>query len=131
MQNMNYSVNAQVSLAVVETNTQAEHLPERFEPLLVNPDADSNDNVSLTELIEDELILALPAVALHKVQDCPAGEKFGADHHPETQNDDAAKTKNTEPGTELRAGCEQTSPENVARPNPFAVLARLKVKPDE
>lgn len=54
-------------LGVVEDEAQVEHLSEQYEPLVV-----SGKSSSLAEIIEDELILSLPLVALHEIDECPA-----------------------------------------------------------
>lgn len=121
MQPMTQALDANVALAVVVNTKQAEQLPACYEPLLINQDADNKDNVSLTELIEDELILALPTVFLHDVKDCPAGNRF----HAEQQDEWKGLTGNAIP--------VNTTNEDSGRgekPNPFAVLAQLKSKPN-
>jgi len=53
-------LDCQVSLALVESEEAASRLPDSMEPL-ISPD----ETVDLLELIEDELILALPIVPRH------------------------------------------------------------------
>jgi uncharacterized protein len=50
------------------TDTE-EELPETFEPVEVN----DHGEVDLLQLIEDELILSLPIVALHAEENCSVG----------------------------------------------------------
>ncbi len=64
LQPMQYSLQAQLSLALVKDDGQAESLPEMFEPLLLEA-----EEVNLAEVIEDELLLALPLVLVHE-HDC-------------------------------------------------------------
>ncbi|UJF19913.1 23S rRNA accumulation protein YceD [Vibrio sp. SS-MA-C1-2] len=76
---------------------QIEDLPEAYEPT----DLDENGEINLLEIIEDELLLALPQVAMHKLSDCSVNEGdmvFGI------------------------------IPEVEEKPNPFAVLETLKTK---
>ncbi|OEF64469.1 hypothetical protein A1OW_02670 [Enterovibrio norvegicus] len=76
---------------------QVDNLPDAYEPALV----DENGEINLLQLIEDELIVALPQVAMHEEADCEIdsdGMVFG----------------------EIPLADE--------RPNPFAVLKNLKQK---
>lgn len=94
MEKMEFPVSVNLSLAVVKSRQAAQELPENYDPLLVLQDED----ISVESIIEDELILALPQVAMHEIKDCPKGESF----------------LNAEDGA---------APQ---RENPFAVLAQLK-----
>jgi uncharacterized protein len=53
-------------LAVVETLAQAERLPDELDPLLL---ADGGP-LRLADMVEDELLLALPQVPMHQPGDC-------------------------------------------------------------
>lgn len=57
---MEVPIVGRVALGVVESEVEGNRLPPELEPLLVGPDP-----LSLVELVEDELILALPLVPLH------------------------------------------------------------------
>jgi len=84
------------TLAVVWTDEQAAHLPRHLDPLIVAQDA-----CNLWELVEDELILAMPPFSYHDTQECK----------------------------ERIAGFSDAAPEGSAaedKPNPFNVLAQLK-----
>lgn len=94
MEQMEFPVSLELKLALVKTRQAAQQLPENYDPLLVLHD----EEISVESIIEDELILALPQVAMHEVKDCPKGEAF----------------LNIEDGA---------APQ---RKNPFAVLAQLK-----
>ena len=90
---MPWSVRSDVALAFVEGLDEAERLPDALDPVLVE-----NGRVELRDLIEDELLLALPQVAMHPTGTCVsqhAAEQIQGDSEPE-------------------------------RKNPFAVLAELK-----
>ena len=86
-------------------------------------DDDSEEDVlaldhtwDLAELVEDELIMALPIVPRHEV--CPAPLALtGLETEPEPTNADAD------------ASGVASAPPTSGRPNPFAVLAHLKTKP--
>lgn len=91
-------VEADVALGFVAGDDQARNLAPDYEPYMVG-----NDSVTLAELVEDELILALPIVALHEDKACePILERL----HAEADQSDQAQVK----------------------PNPFAVLSGLKGK---
>ena len=53
------------TLGLVKNESQIERLPDEYEPLLVE-----GDFVCLQDIIEDEIILALPAAPLHDEADC-------------------------------------------------------------
>lgn len=108
MQEMTYAANSKVSLAIVNSEALAEKLPDNYEPLLLLSGAE----VSLSELVEDELILTLPAVAMHAIDECPAGDQF-----------------RSSPETNVNSGSHKTAELiETTKPNPFAVLEQLKSK---
>jgi uncharacterized protein len=79
-------------LALVSGMDEERQLPERYDPLLVD-----DTPIRLGELIEDELLLALPLIPMHDPGDC--GTKVLGAHRPQ-------------------------APTGVA--GPFAALAELK-----
>ena len=89
-------VRVETVFGLIEHESQAERLPEGYEPLLVG-----DEPMSPLELVEDELILALPVVARHEHDD--------PDCRPQP----------------MRAP-DETVAQDRGRPNPFAVLSRLK-----
>ena len=95
MEVMELPVVAQVRLGLVRTQGQAEALPENYDPLLL-----SEEPISAADIVEDELILALPLVALHELKDCPAADSV--------------------------SGHDEQNEPVPQRENPFAVLAELK-----
>ena len=93
---MPVEVSAENTLAVVWTDEQAAQLPRQLDPLIV-----SGENCQLWEVVEEELILSLPAFSYHDTEVC--------------------KTKlasYAEPVPQVAVG--------EGRPNPFDVLAQLK-----
>ncbi|MGH8370331.1 MAG: YceD family protein [Gammaproteobacteria bacterium] len=93
---MQQHVSAEFRLAWVRDEREAATLQTgSCDPLL-----SADGRVKLAELVEDELLLALPIVALHEMQECDAGPQDHALHTEE--------------------------PELPARENPFAVLEQLK-----
>lgn len=92
-----HTVNVAFCFSPVKNDEQAEALPESYDPVGVN----EYGEVDLLAVIEDEIILALPIVPIHKIEHCEVSEAdmvFG----------------------ELL--------EEVEKPNPFAILASLKQK---
>lgn len=83
-------------LAAVWSDEQAAHLPRHLDPLLVQEEA-----CNLWELVEDELILALPAFSYHDTDECRESIAGFSDPLP-------------------------TGEEGEDRSNPFNVLAQLK-----
>jgi uncharacterized protein len=90
-----FPVDAQIALAWVKTEQAADKLPLRYEPYVVE-----ETPLLLNDVIEDELLLALPQIPMHAEAECPASKLL--------------KQRNT----------ETDEPEPKA--NPFAVLAKLK-----
>ena len=96
LDDMPTSVSSENTLAAVWTDEQAEHLPRYLDALIV-----ADEPSSLWELVEDELILAMPAFSYHEAEDC----------------------------NEILAGYTGPAPDEVTeegKPNPFDVLAQLK-----
>lgn len=61
-------LDATVSLGLVRTEAEADRLPEEYEPLLVPEGV-----ISVADLVEDELLLALPQIPRHEdISDCEA-----------------------------------------------------------
>ncbi len=86
-------VEKDIRLAVVGSDEQAKRLSDYYDPLLLD-----SQQIVLSELIEDELILAIPDIPMH--DDCQAEElTFSEDDFDEQ-----------------------------IEPNPFAILAKLRSK---
>jgi uncharacterized protein len=101
MEGMRFPVAAKVALGIVSSPADAERLPEQYEPLQM-----TGEEVTVAGIVEDELILALPIVAMHKIEECPGGA-----------NTLAAQSAGGEGNTEDA---------DARRKNPFAALAQLK-----
>ncbi len=97
MKVMKVDLNVNCLLAMVTNERKIEGLAEQYDPWLL----DSSDDVLLSSVIEDELILSLPLVPRHNEACLPASDWSSAD---ETVADDEEKV------------------------SPFAVLATLKTK---
>lgn len=96
-------VTADLRLMGVLTDEQAKTLPEGFEPMMMG-----DELVELVPLLEEELLLALPIVAYHPPEDCPAQGSY-----------------TTETEEEAQAFAKQVEEERK-NSNPFSVLAELK-----
>ncbi len=96
MEPMAHHVELELSLAIVGNPTEAEALPSHYDPLMVG-----DQPLFLQDIIEDELLLALPIVPRHE-EDCMVKVEQGSD-----------ETESGEPG---------------AGNNPFAELAKLKTR---
>ncbi len=91
---MEWDVTAPLDLALISGLGEARLLPEELDPLLV-----SEASIRLLDLIEDELLLALPQIAMHEPGECvPPGRE--------------AMTEGGEPAA-------------TGAPNPFAILGVL------
>ncbi|GLR69903.1 23S rRNA accumulation protein YceD [Agaribacter marinus] len=88
-------ISTEFCFSPVQGTEQADSLPDVYEPIEVN----DHGEIDLLQLVEDELILSLPIVALHAEEDC--------------------KTK----ADDMQFGEIET---DVERENPFAVLKELK-----
>lgn len=89
-----WDVKAPLELALISGLDEARLLPEELDPLLV-----SEASIRLLDLIEDELLLALPQIAMHEPGEC------------------------VPPGPEVIA--EGGEPVATGAPNPFAILGAL------
>ncbi|MFQ5469390.1 MAG: YceD family protein [Gammaproteobacteria bacterium] len=98
MRPMTYRVDTGFKLAFVESESEAEQLPEEYEPCILE-----EHTVTLTTLIEDELMLSLPIVPMHDSDVCKVNYSFG------------------EKGAESEA-------DMTDKINPFSELEKLKTK---
>jgi uncharacterized protein len=91
LQPMSQHVETAIALGLATTRRQADEMPTHYEPLLVE-----NETIFLVDVIEDELLLALPIVTMHPPNACTA-----------------------------QAATSNDAPES-RKENPFAKLAQLK-----
>lgn len=63
MQPMDLALNVEYKLGLIQSEEQADQLADEFEPLLVN-----EDQLSVPYLLEEELLLAIPLVAMHDTE---------------------------------------------------------------
>jgi uncharacterized protein len=97
LQPMEQRVQSDSTLAIVWTDEQARQLPRNLEPLVV-----AAQDVDLWRIVEEELMLALPAFSYHEAEAC---KEILADY------------AGPAPEEEVPTG---------NKPNPFDVLAQLK-----
>lgn len=91
---MRQHIDNEFALGLVRSETEADALPSHYEPLLLD-----GKPLFLRDVIEDEMLLALPIVPRHPVDECDA---------------------------RLESGEAETEQEGSKRDNPFASLAGLK-----
>lgn len=91
-----HDLDVEFRLAIVASEAEADRLPDEYDALI------SDGRLRTLDLVEDELILALPLVPMHREADCkPQAELGEAPEGPGAQRD-----------------------------NPFAALAKLKNRND-
>lgn len=94
MEKMLFPLVSDFQLAFVRSQAEENELPEEYDPYEV-----IEEQVCLLDIVEDEILLSLPQVAMHDPSECAIQTKFG----------------------------EQIE-EEPEKENPFAVLASLKTK---
>lgn len=97
MEAMTMAVDNQFVLGLMDNPEIAKRLPENIEPIYLN-----QGELDISGMIEDELILALPLIAMHDLEDCVA-----RDHMQSVSINEESLT----PGK---------------KDNPFAILKNLK-----
>ena len=67
---LRFPVDVQFSLGIVSSEAEIDRLPEGYEPLLV-----SGDPIQTLAMVEDEVLLAIPAIPLHEhgMRECEVG----------------------------------------------------------
>lgn len=96
---MDFPVEASLDLAIVEVDEEAKRLPDEVDPVVA-----TDGRIGLRELLEDELLLAIPQVPRHEAAVCAvdASTMESAPHASNVQQETASEA------------------------NPFAVLSELK-----
>lgn len=98
MQPVLYDVDADLSIGFVYDEEHAKSLPAEYDPVVM-----TDGEVVLANMVEEELILALPVVAYHDESGCnPIALKYAS------STDEAT--------------------DDEQKPNPFSILAQLKAK---
>jgi uncharacterized protein len=65
MEPFNYEIIDDFLLGIVQTDEQADELPERYDPLVIK-----GMELLIQDVVEDELIVSLPIVSLHSKEEC-------------------------------------------------------------
>ena len=100
MGEMDLPISLDFQLAFVRSEAEMERLPEGYEVTLIE-----DTPMMLSDIIEDEILLALPAIPKHLDEHCPS--------------DNEAQDWNSQQTIE-------TNTESSKRENPFDILASLK-----
>lgn len=81
---LEYRVSQELALAWVRADRDAERLPLQFEPYIV-----SELPIRLSDVIEDELLLALPQIPMHEESRCQATAVIESlrEHAPQPEQD--------------------------------------------
>ncbi len=108
LQPMPYLLATNISLAVVRTEDAARELPSYLEPLIV-----TEEKVSTSHIVEEELLLAMPLVMYHPSADCQMDYKISQNIE-DNENISALKTE-----------------KETEKDNPFSILEQLKGKLSE
>ena len=95
---MTVTIDVDLNLGIIASEEAAKRLPEHYDPLVVH-----GEQLLIAELVEDEIILALPAIPRHEPEECPARDYIEKRQSGAGESDEVS-------------------------PNPFAVLAQLKAK---
>ncbi|MFW2371680.1 MAG: YceD family protein [Gammaproteobacteria bacterium] len=88
MQPMSLDLDTHFKLALVSDESRVGRLPEEFEPLML----DEDNRVNIPVMLEDELLLAMPLVALHET-DCSDYLQEQKDHQA-SEDEQALKKDN-------------------------------------
>ena len=99
MREMDLPIALDFQLAFVRSEAEMEKLPEGYEATLID-----NTTMMLSDIIEDEILLALPSIPRHLDDSC------------------SSEIAESWSGEQIN----ETNTENVKRDNPFDVLASLK-----
>jgi uncharacterized protein len=130
---MSLRVDGAFSLALVEGLDEAAALPDDYDPLLLD-----GRLMRSSELIEDELLLAVPVVPRHPEGSCEAplpkaapGEHLGGDCRDAIEMriaplGEAQVDSNIDTDPERQPEEQPVSQNEAGRPNPFAALAALR-----
>jgi uncharacterized protein len=102
LERYDFPVDQKISLAWIRSEKEAEDLPLRYEPYLVE-----TNPLILNDVIEDELLLALPQIPMHAESECVATKWIN------------------KPGDK---SSEQRADNEAGEENPFSILANLKRK---
>ena len=80
MQKMEIPIEARSRVALIPTEADVSRVPENLEPVLA-----PGGRISIREIVEEELMLSLPIVALHEIADECTGAGSGSEPESETK----------------------------------------------
>lgn len=98
MGDMRTTLNSQFTLGLVTSDEQAQQLPKDLEPFLTD-----DFSAELWSMVEDELLLVLPAFPLHERSECPAREDL------EAYEPDGSPAQPDEPKKRIPSACWRIS----------------------
>ncbi|MFQ5995930.1 MAG: YceD family protein [Acidiferrobacterales bacterium] len=84
---MTLVLKAEPSLVLVKPEERSDLLEQQSEVLV------ADKPISLSSIIEDELLLAMPMIPMHDVGECPAGKRFRAQQRSSGENPFAVLNK--------------------------------------
>jgi len=112
LQPVSVPINTETVLTVVAHDEEAKSTLRDIEPLLL-----AADELDIYELVEEEVLLALPIVAMHSAEHCSIDAQAG-----QQQQEPAAAQQHSSSS----AGPANTDQGEARKPNPFAALQQLK-----
>jgi uncharacterized protein len=117
---VDFQVDSTFTLGVVASLTEARQLPDNYEPLIAD-----QGRLSLAELVEDEILLALPDIVMHPEQ-CAVSDDSAT--QPVAGNTQEGQQQKTGASMYNAPSTEHSKATGENKPHPFAVLAELKEK---
>jgi len=114
------NIDTEFTLGVVSSLNEARSLPENNEPLVVE-----EVPMPMADLVEDEILLALPAVAVHPEGQCVVSTRKDEANSGDSFSQSSVKERNSMYNAPPE---EQAKELDETRQNPFAVLEHLKGK---
>jgi len=100
LESVDYNLYQEFQLGLVRSEQEADQLPQQYEPLILDEDCET---ISMTDLVEEEILLALPIVHVHEEGQCSVKVPVAA-----------------------QAPVVDQEQQQKPRVNPFAVLKELK-----
>lgn len=117
MQPVEVQLQQAIELQVVWTDEQSKAVAKDLDPWQIN------ESANLHELIEDEILLAFPVVAMHRPGDCEAPKIAGS-------NQVSASQESVEQGLVEQQLAQQPTQQSIDRQRPFENLKDL-MKPSD
>ncbi|MBT8149681.1 MAG: DUF177 domain-containing protein [Gammaproteobacteria bacterium] len=124
LQPVDVAINTQSTLTVVAHDEEAKSTLRDIEPLLL-----AGDELDVYELVEEEVLLSLPIVALHSAEPCRvsgAGSISSSDDSRESEQSSQGEQRDAQQRSADEAGHTGIDQDGNRKPNPFASLQQLK-----